>query len=205
MSKADERLTGSDDAFPALITAARAGSREALGTLLHHYRSHLLVLANQRLPHYLRTKVSPSDVVQQSYLDAQQAFARFEGQTREELLGWLRQILRCNLGDFSRHWEVSQKRAVRHELAIADLEAAGLTGALMVEQSSPGSRAERAEERERLQQALEELPADYQAVIRLRHRERLSFDKIAQQLNRSPTTVRRLWAHAIRALQQRLG
>ncbi|MGM0490229.1 MAG: sigma factor-like helix-turn-helix DNA-binding protein [Planctomycetota bacterium] len=42
-------------------------------------------------------------------------------------------------------------------------------------------------------------------MIRLRHRDRLSFDKIAQQLNRSPTTVRRLWAQAIRALQQRLG
>ncbi len=65
-----------------MIGAAQNGSREALGRLLDGCRQYLLLIANQELHTDLRGKVAPSDIVQETYLDAQRDFPTFEGAER---------------------------------------------------------------------------------------------------------------------------
>jgi RNA polymerase sigma-70 factor (ECF subfamily) len=60
-------------------------------------RSYSHLLAQLNLAPALRSKIDASDVVQQTMLQAHQAFAQFRGKTEEELRAWLRQILARNL------------------------------------------------------------------------------------------------------------
>src|ERR1700735_2333236 len=75
------------------LVEARQGSEKALGELFESCRNYLLLVANQELDPVLRAKVSPLDLVQETFLRAHHAFDRFTGSTEDELLAWLRRIL----------------------------------------------------------------------------------------------------------------
>src|SRR5262245_66692989 len=83
-----------------LLQAARAGSTEALGRVFEGCRHYLLLVANEGLESDLRAKAGASDLVQDTFLEAQQAFIRFQGTSERDLLAWLRQILLYTLGNF---------------------------------------------------------------------------------------------------------
>ncbi len=76
-----------------LITEARNGSDRALGQLLELYRSYLMLLARVQVGQSLQSKVDPSDLVQETYLQAQRHFGGFRGASEAELMGWLRKIM----------------------------------------------------------------------------------------------------------------
>src|SRR5947209_12626109 len=63
------------------------------------FRSYLLLLARMQLGARLRAKLDPSDLVQQTLLDAHRQRAQFRGSTSTEMAAWLRQMLACNLAD----------------------------------------------------------------------------------------------------------
>ncbi len=77
-----------------LLDQAMQGNAEALGTLLENYRAYLTVLAQRYLDPRLNGRLDPADVVQITFLEAQRDLASFRGHQIEELLGWLRNILR---------------------------------------------------------------------------------------------------------------
>src|SRR5262249_1313717 len=86
--------------FESCLAAARTGSTDALGRLLDEYRPYLLGIANEEFDADLRARGGPSDLVQESLMEASRDFANFRGRQQEELLAWLRGILRNNLADF---------------------------------------------------------------------------------------------------------
>src|ERR687883_158141 len=92
------------------LAEARAGSREALGRVLEACRGYLLLVAERELAPDLRPKGGASDLVQQTFLEAQRDFARFRGDSEEELLAWLRRLLLHNVADFSRRFHGTGKR-----------------------------------------------------------------------------------------------
>ena len=55
-----------------------------------------------------------------------------------------------------------------------------------------------------LEQAMAQLPNDYQQVLRLRNWEQLPFDEIGVRMNRSRDAARKLWSRAILQLQELL-
>lgn len=67
------------------IRAARDGSLEALGRLLDNFRPYLLRLANAELDARLQAKLSGSDLVQKTFLEAQHLFERFHGNLAGDL------------------------------------------------------------------------------------------------------------------------
>ena len=69
------------------LPAAQAGSREALGQVLEACRAYLLLIAREELDPALQAKGGASDLVQQTFLEAQRDFARFQGDSRS-LLAW---------------------------------------------------------------------------------------------------------------------
>src|SRR6516165_4598279 len=92
------------------LAAARSGSREALGQALEACRGYLHLLAQRELDPDLRAKGSASDLVQETFLEAQKDFGRFVGESEDELLAWLRQMLVHNLLNFTRRYRTTQKR-----------------------------------------------------------------------------------------------
>ena len=100
------------------LPEARAGSPEALGRLLEACRRYLLLVAERELDPALRPKGGASDLVQETFLEAQRDFAGFRGRSQPELRAWLRQILRNNLANFHRRFRDADKRRLDREVSL---------------------------------------------------------------------------------------
>ena len=188
--------------YGPLLTAARAGSREALGQALEACRNYLLLIAEGELAPELRAKGGASDLVQETFLEAQRDFAQFQGTTQAELLAWLRRALLNNLGNFTRHFCAAGKRAVAREVSLAgDGSSADAGGGLAAPLPSPSQEAMAREQAEGLRRALARLPDDYRQVLLLRYEGGHCFEEIGRQLGRSPEAARKLWARAVEHLQ----
>jgi RNA polymerase sigma-70 factor, ECF subfamily len=188
---------------PGLLDAARAGSREALGQALEAYRRYLLVLAEGQIDADLRAKGGASDLVQETFLEAQRDFGQFRGATPDEFRGWLRQMLLHNAGAFTRRFRATGRRAVRREIAIpGDDSSDGLRDALAGSTISPSGAVMKDEQAQALKVALSRLPEEYQKVITLRNHEAKSFEDVGLALGRSPDAARKLWSRAMLRLRE---
>jgi RNA polymerase sigma-70 factor, ECF subfamily len=110
---------------------------------LNAYRGYLRALAQIELGHRLRGKLDPSDIVQQSLLEAHQDLDSLQGRTEAELVAWLRTILARNLLNTARDFG-AQKRDVRRERSLVqqlDDSSARLERFLSADQTSPASRS----------------------------------------------------------------
>src|ERR1017187_8402814 len=101
-----------------VLVAARGGSLEALGNALEGWRRYLLAIAEGQLDGDLRAKGGASDLVQETFLEAQRDFKQFQGSSPDELRAWLRQVLFNNVGAFTRRFRTTGKRDVGLEVAI---------------------------------------------------------------------------------------
>jgi RNA polymerase sigma-70 factor (ECF subfamily) len=196
-------MSDSEHDAETLLDAARAGSREALGHALEPWRRYLLGVAEHELEADLRAKGGASDLVQETFLEAQRDFKRFQGSSPEELRAWLRQVLLNNVGAFARRYRNTSKRKIAREIAIAGADsaanpAAGLAGSTL----SPSGVAMEHEQALALRAALDRLPDDYRRVIALRYLEERSFDDIGRLMDRSPDAARKLWARAMERLRE---
>jgi RNA polymerase sigma-70 factor (ECF subfamily) len=179
------------------LAEARAGSADALGRLLEFFRFYLTRVARSEIADGLQAKCGASDVVQDTFLEAQRDFPRFDGGCEEDLKAWLRQILVNNLKNVHRHYAGTDKRRVDRE---APLEAAGAaTG------PGPATLAVQREQQDALDAALARLPDQYLRVVLLRNREHLSFEEIGATIGRTAEAARKLWARAIEQLQTELN
>jgi len=181
---------------------AQGASGDEFGALLEGCRQYLLVIAEQELGDDLQAKAGASDLVQETFLEAQKAAAQFHGTSRDELLPWLRQILLHRLAKLGRRYRGSQKRELSRECQPFESSAALLDFLYDSEATTPSGYAVQTEESRLLQQALDGLPSNYRTVILLRHRDRLKFSEIATRLDRSADAVRMLWCRAIERLAQ---
>ncbi len=185
------------------IHEARLGSSEALGRLMEGCRKYLLLMAGQELDSDLRPKGGASDLVQDTFLEAQRDFAHFRGTTEQELLAWLKQILAHRLANNVRRYRGTRKRDIdREELLDSDLNPAQIVG------GDPGANpkdvAVGREEECRLHMALARLPKHFQQVLALRTWQRLSFAEIGNEMNKSADSVRKLWGRAVDRLNREL-
>jgi RNA polymerase sigma-70 factor (ECF subfamily) len=201
--------SGSSNLEPdKLVLQARAGSLGALGQLLELYRNYLHLLARLQIDRRLQGKVAPSDLVQETFLEAHRDFAQFRGNTERELMAWLRQILVTNFANLVRRYRGTRRRDLDLERDLAwelDRSSRALDGALLARENSPSQQAVRREQAVLLADALGRLPADYREAIILRHLEGLSFADAATRMGRSVESVKKLWARALGRLRTLLG
>jgi RNA polymerase sigma-70 factor (ECF subfamily) len=184
-----------------LMSRSRQGCASALGELLEQCRDYLLFVANQEFDNDLRALVGPSDLVQETFVHAQQQFAAFRGTSESELIGWLRAILLSReLAAYRRYRTAAKRRVVRQSLLHEPASADELARHAVADAPSPSSIAGLAEETAILEQALRRLPADYERVVRLRYWEDLTFPQIGQQMGRSAEAARKLWFRAVELL-----
>lgn len=186
------------------LSAAQAGSRDALGQVLEACRGYLLLIAQSELDPALRAKGGASDLVQQTFLEAQRDFDRFQGATSEELLAWMRRLLLNNLANFRRDFHRDKRRVSREVSLPPDDSSRQREGGLRAGTPSPSVAVMHREQKQALEHALERLPDDYRRVIHLRYREERSFEEIAASMQRSQNAVRKLWSRAIERLQHEL-
>jgi RNA polymerase sigma-70 factor (ECF subfamily) len=161
-------------------------------------------VAERELDAQLRAKGGASDLVQDTFLEAQRDFARFQGTTEEELLAWLRQILRYNLSNFARHYRGTDKRDADREVALSPGDSSDPGPPLAADTPTPSRQVMLDEQNQQLLQAIGRLPPDYARVLTLRYLEERSFEEIAVLMQRSDNAVRKLWSRAVALLETEL-
>jgi RNA polymerase sigma-70 factor (ECF subfamily) len=182
-----------------LIEAAHSGSREVLGHLLESCRQYLLLIANEELGDDLQAKAGASDLVQETFLEAQRDFEQFKGGSEVELRGWLRRILLHNVTNFTRSFRATGMRELGREVSFSELGNNPL-----VSRQVPDADLIARERDQALADAIQRLPEHYRQVIVWRNYDRLSFAEIGTRTQRSEEAARKLWVRAIENLQELL-
>jgi RNA polymerase sigma-70 factor (ECF subfamily) len=191
----------------ALLARARQGDEESLGELLQSYRNYLQLVARTQINQHLTIRVNPSDIVQETFLQACHAFGQFEGTTEAELLAWLRRILVSRLISTFRAHLSAKKRDVRRQRSLEqmthdmDRSTQLVEAALIAQGSTPSLHVQRRELAALVADRVAELPAQYREVIILRSLEGRTFEDIAERTGGTADAARRLWVRAVGRLR----
>lgn len=174
---------------------------------LIRYQTWLRILAEMELGDRLQQKTAPSDVVQNTLMEAWRGWDGFRGDTEAERVAWLRGILANQLAQVLRRFRHTQQRDVRREQSLEQSLAessARLGNLLAAPGPSPSGEVMLSEQRLQLLETLERLPPEYRQVIVLRNLQEFSFDEIAKRMGRRSGAVRMLWVRALAKLREQI-
>jgi RNA polymerase sigma-70 factor (ECF subfamily) len=190
-----------------LLDRVKSGQESQLGRLLELYRNYLSLLAESQLDRKLRARSSPSDIVQETMLEAHRDFHQFRGQSEAELMAWLRRILVNNLARTIEMHVLAEKRDVRREVPLERLNSGVERStmrlcALEGRDETPSAQYEQRERSVILADLMSDLSEAHREVILLRNLQGLKFDEVARHMSRSVPAAKMLWVRAIKQLRQ---
>jgi len=169
---------------------------------LEAFRSYLLLLARVQLGPGPGRRIDPSDVVQQTLLEAHAGLGRFRGDD-DALAAWLRQALANNIRDAARALR-RDKRDVRREEPLDGPDRSADRVAALAAGSSPSTRAARAEELIRLADALAVLPDGQREAVVLHHLHGHPLAETARRLGRTDAATAGLLHRGLKRLRELL-
>jgi RNA polymerase sigma-70 factor (ECF subfamily) len=187
-----------------LLEQVRAGDRLAFEQLFTRHRPFLLRVIELRLDPRLRARVDPSDVVQETQLEA---FRRLEDYLERQpmpFLLWLRKTACERLLMAQRQHVGAARRAVGREVPLPDASSLQLVQPLLAGGSTPSQRLDREELADRVRQAVARLSETDREVLLLRNLEMLSNQEAAQVLQIDPAAASQRYGRALLRLRKLL-
>lgn len=157
----------------------------------------------------LRRKVEPDDIFQETSAEAVRALPTTELGDRDPF-SWLCQIAERRIIDLHRRFFGSQKRDAAREVPLGssggtDTEPAGLINLLVASMTTPSQAFSRDAREMRLFAAMQQLPPDQQAALRMRYIENLPSKQIAEKLGKTDAATRVMLTRSLKKLQELLG
>jgi RNA polymerase sigma-70 factor, ECF subfamily len=171
-----------------------------LARALMSLRDYLLLVANEEMGGALKAKEGASDLVQETFLHAQQRISSYRGGSASEWRSWLRSILVRHIANKRRHFETTAKRKVQREIPINEWSWLGAAA----RDETPSSEVTRREREAALVDALSRLPEHYREVVAWRHEGRLTFEEIGRRHGISAEAARKVWKRALGRLRKEL-
>ena len=181
-----------------LIERARAGDRGALEALVVAHLLALRAFVRVQAGRDLREQESCSDLVQSACREVLEDLSGFEYRDEAAFRRWLYRAAERKVLDRARFLH-RDRRDVRREQAAPDGDAALLD--CYATFCTPSQAAIAREEEERIERAMDELPAGYREVLRLRHVVGLANAEIAEEIGRTPEYARMVLARARHKLE----
>ena len=181
------------------MARVREGDEAAARELFDRNLAGLRARVRRRLPAAIRQKVAESDVIQEAYLAAFVKLADFEERGENAFQRWLARILEHRILDEVRRFAGAKKRDLRRERSLSNERPPA------DKDPSVSTVAVDAEERAALWRAIDQLPPDYQIILRLVHDEGLTLADSAQRMGRSADAVRKLYGRALKKLSGGMG
>lgn len=189
--------------FESLIERARIGDDASVERLLALHRARLRGLVDARLDDRLRSRIDPSDVIQETLLVAADRLPLYCTDRPLPFYPWLRQIALDQLAEtYRRHVKV-QKRSVNREepgVLIADHSVDCLVERIGAAQASPVTELLRQELRRKMREALLALSQIDRELIVMRYLEQMPLAEIAASLELSESATKSRHVRALKKL-----
>jgi RNA polymerase sigma-70 factor (ECF subfamily) len=186
------------------IVLGDASATEALLTR-HHKRLRRMVYL--RIDPRLAARLDPSDIVQDALAEAHKRLPDYAAQRPIPFYPWLRRIAWDRLLAMHRRHIAAKRRTVLREDVLPlseDSEMLLAERLAATEASSPSHQLLRREIRDRVRQAIAQLPAGDREIITLKHLEDLSFQEAAAVLEVTAAAVYSRYYRAIQRLHRLL-
>ena len=192
-----------------LVDRAVRGDDRAWDALMTPHRERLRRMIALRLDHRLQGRVDPSDVIQESALDAARRLPEYARNPSLPFYLWLRYLAAQRLMEQHRRHLGAKVRDARREVSLyrgtcPETTSVHLASFLLGENSTPSQAAVRVEEQLRLQHALDLLPAIDREVLALRHFEQLSNAEAAEVLGLDASATSKRYKRAVVHLKDAL-
>lgn len=199
-------MSKTDDPTEQLLKEAAKGNRAAFDKLVAWHRPRLRQLIAVRLDARVQPRVDPSDVIQETLVEAARRFSEFARQRPLPFYPWLRQIALDQIVRVHRRHIHVERRSVRHqaelEPLLSDESLDQLAGNLHSRGSAPDQRLLRSEVRHKVRDALNVLSAEDREVLVLRYLEQLTGPEVAAILGISQPALRMRQLRALKRLEQ---
>lgn len=185
-----------------LIDLAAAGDPAAAGRLLAQHLPYLRRMVEFRLDPRLRTRVDPSDVVQEAHLEALRRLPDYRPALPFRL--WLRRIAYDRLLMLHRRHALADRRSVGREIVFPDHSSDHLAARLLAVGSSPSRRVVREELARRVREAVARMAGPDREILGLRTAEGLSNSEAAAVLGIDPAAASQRYGRALLRLRKLL-
>lgn len=182
MDNEGEQPPAAADHLDGEVDAACNGDSSALGRLVEIVRPRLKKCVEYHLKWPLSQKLDASDLAQEALLAALRSFNGFRGRTWNEFAAWATQIARREALKAQRHWTLAM-RDIRRERPAEDSDLAA------DERPTELHVSQWRETAALLLQLIDELPHEFQQVLRLRYYDGLTVQEISQRLHRHREAV----------------
>lgn len=192
--------------LPSLVEQAVRGDSQAWKRLMNDHWPRLRRMVALRMDPRVQGRVDPSDVVQESFIDAARRLPEYAKNPTMPFFVWLRWLAGQRLMEQHRRHLGAQARDASREVslyhgAFPEATAADLAVNVMGEFSTPSHEAIRFEQIKRLQEALESLEPIDREILVLRHFEQLSNGEAAEVLHLEKSTASKRYTRAILRLK----
>jgi RNA polymerase sigma-70 factor (ECF subfamily) len=208
MAKKDKR--GMDEVKPdsaetrRLLERARTGDRDAFEELFRRHRPFVRQVIDLRLDDRLRARVDPSDIVQETQMEAFRKLPDYLERESMPFRLWLRHTAYDRLLMTQRHHLGARRRSVERELQLPESSSFSLAGQFLARGSTPSQQLSRRELVEKVRQVMNQLVEADREILIMRNLEQLSNQEVAQVLKIMPATASQRYGRAILRLRQLL-
>jgi RNA polymerase sigma-70 factor (ECF subfamily) len=175
--------------------------------VLERYRGYLRMLAESKLDRQLRAKIDPSDIVQETMMQAFRAWGDLRGTSDGERMAWLRQILVRTLLHAVRDFGRDKRNIAREQplVRLADRSSMQLESLCVADQTSPSQVASRAEELLRVADAMLDLPEEQRSAVLAYYWRGATVAEIGAEMERSGSAVAGLIYRGVKRLNEKLA
>ncbi|MGE3107510.1 MAG: RNA polymerase sigma factor [Phycisphaerales bacterium] len=196
-------MEGSDE---KLLDRAVRGDAAALKEMLARFGPRARMCIQGKIDRRHRSVLDEDDVMQVAYLEAFLHIDQLVSRDPNVFVGWLSRIAQNALRDAIRGFERDKRPNPANRVEPHSSESyVALIERLGVSATSPSRQIATLEARRTLQDALDRLPSDYQAVVTLCDLQGLEVAAAARQLGRSAGAVHMLRARAHDRLRALMG
>lgn len=187
-----------------LLSEAASGNRGAFGELFASHQDSLHRFIEVRLDRRLRARLDPSDVVQDTQL---QAFRKLDDYLRRRPMPfrlWLQKTAYERLDKARRRHLRAARRSVERETPLAD-RSSRILAQQILDKAGPSQRMSRNEVVRLVGEAIAELGQIDREILMMRSFERLTYDEIACILEVEPAAARKRYGRALLRLRKTLS
>lgn len=197
----------SDSADLEALREAGKKRAEVLGALYERHRPRLLKMVRLRMDPKLRTRIDPTDVLQEAFLEISERVDDYLEDPKMPLFVWMRFITAQRLIMLYRHHVDVKKRDVRRQVPIDRPAFPQASSAVMARQlvgmlTSPSGRVMQAEAQQQIEGALEQMNPKDREVLVLRHFEQLSNLETAKELEIEESAASKRYLRALQRLRE---